>query len=273
MIDYHTHHYRCGHASGSLRDMIEEAIAKGFQQIGLSDHSPLFFYEEDHFNPGMTMAKSEFPNYVAEVIRLRDEYEKRIDVRVGVESDFIEGWEDYYRSIYAQYPFDYIIGSVHYFGGYHVFDPKRWEDPSVDPDQIYREYFTLIKKSVDRCFFDILGHADAVKGLKYPASSDLTKEMDETIEAIAKSGVTVELNTSGVRKCGEVFPSPEFLYKLNKRGVTFTFGSDAHSPNELGYAWTETLHLLKELGVSELATFKNRERKMIEISAVSAVGK
>jgi hypothetical protein len=73
-IDYHMHHVRCGHALRSLRDMIEAAIQRGINQLGLSDHSPLYYLEEDHPIPNMAMAQREFPYYVAEMIRLREEY-------------------------------------------------------------------------------------------------------------------------------------------------------------------------------------------------------
>ncbi|WP_280769598.1 histidinol-phosphatase HisJ family protein [Salipaludibacillus daqingensis] len=266
IIDYHTHHERCGHATGSIRDMIEKAIQQGISHIGISDHSPLYIYEEDHFNPGMTMAKSEFPNYYKEIFELKEEYKGMIDVRLGVESDYFEGWETFYKELYSQYSFDFIIGSVHYFGGYHVFNPERWKGTNVDRDEIYKEYFSLVRKAANSGMFDILGHIDAVKGLGYQPVSSMQKEMEETANVIAKSNMAVELNTSGIRKCGEIFPSTNFLSLLHDRGVPFTFGSDAHSPEELSHGWKEALAELKQLGVTELATFENRERKMMPLN-------
>lgn len=270
IIDYHTHHDRCGHAIGSIRDMIEKAIEKNIDQLGISDHSPLYTYEEDHYNPGMTMAKSDFPNYFKEMSELKKEYEGRIDIRLGVESDYFEGWEDFYKELYAQYSFDYIIGSVHYFGGYHVFNPERWRSSPSNAEEIFREYFKLVQKAANSRMFDVLGHIDAVKGLGYKPSADMTKIMEETADVIAKNDVAVELNTSGIRKCGVIFPSPEFIEMLHLRGVPFTFGSDAHKPEELGYGWNEALFELKKAGVKEIATFEKRERKMVQLNELVA---
>ncbi|PYZ92763.1 hypothetical protein CR194_14010 [Salipaludibacillus keqinensis] len=266
IIDYHTHHDRCGHATGSIRDVIEKAIEKNIDQLGISDHSPLYTYEEDHFNPGMTMAKSEFPHYFKEMFDLKKEYEGIIDIRLGVESDYFEGWETFYKELYDQYSFDYIIGSVHYFGGYHVFNPERWRSPQAKAEEIFREYFKLVQKAANSRMFDVLGHIDAVKGLGHTPSSNMTKLMEETADVIAKNDIAVELNTSGIRKCGVIFPSPEFIKMLHVRGVPFTFGSDAHTPDELCFGWHEALHELKQVGVTELATFENRKRKMVTIN-------
>ncbi|TMW72740.1 histidinol-phosphatase HisJ family protein [Alteribacter natronophilus] len=270
-IDYHTHHERCGHASGTLTDIVEKAIKKGLDQIGLSDHSPLFMEPEDHANPGMTMAKSEFPSYVEEMVSIREKYKDRIDIRLGVESDYVEGWEEHYSAIYERYPLDYIIGSVHYFDGFHVYDPRRWDRSGIDVNEEYKKYFTLVQKAARSGMFDILGHIDAIKGLNYKPDQNQTMLMKETADCIAGNDVVVELNTSGLRKCREIFPSTEMLSLLHSRGVQFTFGSDAHSPEELGYGWEETVKVLKSIGVKEVATFKQRKKQMISLNSPLAV--
>jgi histidinol-phosphatase (PHP family) len=266
MIDYHTHHERCGHADGSLKDMIEAALKLGMRHIGLSDHSPLFFEEADHQNPKATMAKSEFPNYVAEMVRLKEEYRGRIDVRLGVESDYIRGWMDTYGQIYAQYPLDYIIGSVHYTDGYHVFSTGRWMQEDVDVNQTYVNYITHVQEAARCGQFDILGHIDAMKGLQVEPTISLSKLWDETAEIIHKSGLVVEINTSGMRKkCQSWFPSVDLIERLHRLGVPFTFGSDAHSPEQLLHDWQGVIQFLRNLGVKELATFNRRKRTMVPI--------
>ena len=51
-FDMHTHHSRCGHAVGSIKDYVEEAINLGLQIIGVSDHSPFWGEDQDFFDPG-----------------------------------------------------------------------------------------------------------------------------------------------------------------------------------------------------------------------------
>lgn len=265
LVDYHTHHNRCGHAEGSMRDMIEQAIKLNMHQIGLSDHTPLFFKQEDHANPGMTMAKSEFPHYVAEMISLQKEYKEKIDVRIGVESDYIPGWEKAYKKIFSTYPFDYIIGSVHYFGGYHVFDPQRRHENELDENDIFSEYFSLVCRAANSKMFDILGHIDAVKGLGHVPSKSLSAQLDKVVEAIQFSEAAVELNTSGIRKCDDIFPSMELLERLHRVGVPFTYGSDAHKPEQIGDHWDKVYDTLTTLGVKDIVTFKKRKQIKIPL--------
>jgi len=267
-IDYHTHHDRCGHASGSLRDMIEAAIAAGIGQLGLSDHSPFFGAAEDHPRPGMTMARSEFPRYIDEMMRLREEYRDRIDIRLGVESDYLQGQMELYGGIYAKYPLDYVIGSVHYFGfgGYHVFDRRRWQQADLDVDLEYERYIRLVQEAARCGKFDILGHIDAVKGLGAVASRSFSALWDETADVIAQAGIAVEINTSGLRKPSQAwFPAADILERLHRLRVPFTFGSDAHAPEDLLHDWEGVAEFLQALGVKELATFKRRKRAMIPL--------
>lgn len=87
-FDYHTHHDRCGHAEDCIRAYIEAAIENHLDMIGISDHSPYLYSEEDHLFPGIAMAKSHFPQYIKEVLQLKEEYQGKIEVLLGVESDF-----------------------------------------------------------------------------------------------------------------------------------------------------------------------------------------
>jgi len=124
-FDLHTHHERCGHATGTIREYIEVAIDKDFDMIGISDHSPHFYSSEDRLSP-KTMAKSEFPHYVQEVLHLKEVYKHKIDVLLGIESDYFEGYMNIYKREYQKYPFDYIIGSVHSLGDSRVSNKKIW---------------------------------------------------------------------------------------------------------------------------------------------------
>src|SRR5690625_195336 len=125
MFDLHTHHERCGHAEGGIRDYIEAAIRSGLDIIGISDRSLYFFIVEYHFRPNMTMTKSEFAEYVAEVIALKKEYENKSEVLLGVESDYFPEHMSYYQEQYKKHPFDYIIGSVHYVDDLSIFNKNR----------------------------------------------------------------------------------------------------------------------------------------------------
>ncbi|MCC2671621.1 MAG: phosphoesterase, partial [Armatimonadetes bacterium] len=194
--DFHSHHARCGHASGSIEEYIQAAITLGLDEIGISDHAPLYWQAGDHPQPGSAMARSELEPYVAEVLALRQKYAGSIRVLLGLEVDYIEGLEGEYRAALSPYPFDYLIGSVHYVLNQHIYDVYRWRG-CEDPERHYTEYFRLIRASACSGLFDILGHTTGI--LAYgPALGDpfAEAEFTRTAAALAESGIAIEVNTS-----------------------------------------------------------------------------
>lgn len=262
IFDFHTHHDRCGHAVGKIRDYIETAIASGLDIIGISDHSPYFYREEDHFRPNITMKKSEFPGYVAEVLALKEEYEDKIEVLLGVESDFFPEYMNHYRKQYDQYPFDYIIGSVHYVDGLSIFNKNRWKRLTDDEKVATKDaYYELIQQSARSGMFQILGHIDAMKGF-YPEFSEIPSEaVEETLKVIGIENVAIEINTSGrTKSCGGWYPSDAILEKALFYNVDVTFGSDAHNPERVGDDFQLVKTKLKEIGFDRWCIFRQKKK-------------
>ncbi|MFB9751498.1 histidinol-phosphatase [Paenibacillus hodogayensis] len=266
-FDLHTHHDRCGHAEGHIRDYIESAVEHGLQVIGISDHSPYFGEKEDQPWPGIAMARSEFDRYIEEVLRLKEEFKDRIEVLLGVESDFFPEHAETYRAIYARYPFDYIIGSVHKSDGISIFNKKRWTHLKESEQVRQKElYYGLIRQSAQSGMFQILGHIDAMKGY-YPPFSDIpTQAIEETLRVIGQNKLAIEINTSGKMKdCGGWYPSDAILERALHYGVSATFGSDSHVPDRVGDEFDEVKRKLKEIGFKEWVFFRQKERVIVPL--------
>ncbi len=243
-VDYHTHHDRCGHARGCIEDYVQAALAAGLEEIGISDHAPIYWMEGDHPLPGTAMPRSALEGYVEEVLRLRRRYEGRIRVLLGLESDYEPGFEDTYRDVLSRYPFDYVIGSVHFVGGYHIYQKQRW-DAGADPAEVYAAYFDRVRRSARSGLFDVLGHITGITVYgEQPPADLLERELDLTARTIAETGTAIEINTSGIRKGqGHPFPMAAMLRRCREAGVPITYGSDAHTPEEVGFA-RDTAHAL-----------------------------
>jgi histidinol-phosphatase (PHP family) len=83
------------------------------------------------------------------------------------------------------------------------------------------------------------------------------------MDAIAASGIAVEVSTAGLRKpVGELYPARPFLEMVVDAGNPIALSSDAHNPEDLGRDYDQALALLSELGVGELAVFEHRERRL-----------
>lgn len=269
MIDLHTHHDRCGHARGGLADYVAAARARGLAVLGVSDHAPLWAHADDQPVPRMHMARSAFAGYLAEARRLRARHAGELELLVGVEADFVEGAEATYREELARHPLDYVLGSVHYVDGRHVYDRTRFA-PGFDVAAFGRRYLELVRAAAASGLFDVLAHVDAWKGRAPTPWPDLGDELDRTVDAIAAADVAVEVNTSGLRKCGEPFPSDALLRRLVDAGVPITYGSDAHDPDEVQHGWDDVAARLRALGVTRLATFRGRERGFVPLEGVAA---
>ncbi|RKP56189.1 histidinol-phosphatase HisJ family protein [Cohnella endophytica] len=268
-FDLHTHHDRCGHAQGKISDYIEAAIEAGMHVIGISDHSPYFAHELDQPQPGIAMARSDFPNYVAEVLRLKEQYKDRIEVLLGVESDFYVDQIELYRASYEPYPFDYIIGSVHQTRGVSIFNRNRWkgknEDEQLDEK---KHYYDLIRQSAGSGLFQVLGHIDAMKGY-YPDFANISgaeAEIDEALKAVAANDISIEINTSGKTKdVGGWYPSHAILERARHFGVDVTFGSDAHVPERIGDDWELVQKRLREFGFRRWVFFRGKQKVVVPL--------
>ncbi|SDM37134.1 histidinol-phosphatase [Bacillus sp. OK048] len=266
-FDLHTHHDRCGHARGSIRDYIEAAIGKGLSIIGISDHTPYFSNREDHPYPHLAMATGKFPEYIAEVLQLKQEYSGKIEVLLGIEADFFPEDVKKYRRQFDQYPFDYIIGSVHHVDGVSIFNKTRWDGLSSEEKVRTKElYYSLIEQSARSGLFQILGHIDAMKGYYPEFSAIQTQIVEQTLKVIAQCDSVIEINTSGKTKyVGGWYPADDILEKALFHGVKVTYGSDAHDPHRVGDEFEIVQNRLKEIGFKKWYYFKAKKRYAVNL--------
>jgi len=266
LIDYHTHHARCGHAVGALEDYVKRGVEIGLAQIGLSDHMPLLHVDPAAYYPEMAMPMDELPRYVEEAFALKAKYKGRIDVRVGLEGDYIEGHEEAIERIIAAYPWDYVIGSVHFLGEWDVTDFRQthgWE--GRDRMAVYEQYYDAVCKAAATGFYDYIGHIDVIKRFGFGPEGDVSHLEKTALESVAKAGIAIELNASGLRMpCAEMFPSRRMLAYAKELGIPITIGSDCHQPERLGQYLEEARAALREAGYTQLATFEGRKRTLVD---------
>jgi histidinol-phosphatase (PHP family) len=266
-IDYHTHHVRCGHASGDLEQYVLRGIEIGLDQLGLSDHMPLLHVDPAAYYTGMAMPMDELPKYVEECLFLRERYRGQIDIRVGLEGDYIEGCEKQIEAIIQAYPWDYVIGSVHFLGEWDISDFRQlqgWQGQNYA--NVYNIYYDAVQKAARTGFYDYIGHVDVIKRFGYKPEEDMWELEKRTLDVIKQSGMAIELNASGLRMpAAEMFPSRRMLEYSLQIGIPITIGSDAHQPERLAQYLDQAEQLLRDIGFQEIATFKDRIRKMVSL--------
>ncbi|WP_338554035.1 histidinol-phosphatase HisJ [Paenibacillus sp. KS-LC4] len=266
LIDYHTHHVRCGHAVGTLEEYVQKGIELGLDQLGLSDHLPLIHVDPATYYPEMAMPMEELPRYVEECLTLKEKYKHQIDIRVGLEGDYIEGYERQIEDILKAYPFDYVIGSVHFLGEWDITDFRQthgWE--GKNRLAVYEQYYDAVQKAAATGLYDFIGHIDVIKRFGFKPEEDVTHLENAALEAVKRHGVAIELNASGLRTpAEEMFPSRRMLEYAHRLGIPITVGSDAHQPERLAQYLDQARLMLKEVGFSQLATFDRRKLVSID---------
>lgn len=256
MIDYHLHGNFCGHGSGELVEYVEAALAKGFAEIGFSDHLPKVVDPD----PYHAMLEEDLPRYVDTVLSLRERYRGRVTIKLGIEADYFEGHEARTRALLARFPFDYVLGAIHFLGDWH-FTSKQGlpRYGTEDPAASFPRYFELLDRMIRSGLFDVVAHPDALRRGAFRPVRSLAPEYAATARLLARAGMAIEINTGGVRRgAGGPYPDREFLAACVGAGVPVTLGSDAHSPADVGRDYEAAFHLLEELGIGDIAVYEGR---------------
>jgi histidinol-phosphatase (PHP family) len=260
-VDYHMHTPLCGHAVGEPREYVAQAIRRGLAEIGFSDHAPLVTHDE----PRYTMNHAQLPEYLRMMEAVRKEH-REYPIKIGIEADYVPGFESRTRALLATYPYDFVIGSVHFIDAWAFDDPGeqvRWKDKDVDV--VYRDYYALLRRSAESGLFDVMGHVDLVKKFGQRPQADLRADMEATARVFHETGVTVEVNTSGLRKpANEIYPALGALTTYRQAGVPITFGSDAHEPGDVGRDFDKARTHALAAGYREYRVFKARQVERVE---------
>lgn len=261
IADYHNHTSFSSDARGSMEEYVVKAQENGIGEIGFSDH---MLIHESKCYPRMT--PESIPAYVENFRRVKEK--SQLPVKLGVEMDFIPGNAEKVREFVSKFPFDYVIGSVHFIGDWEIDNPDQAQEYlKRGIMQVYEEYFTLVKQLCASRVFNILAHPDLVKIFGYKPNCDFSYILSDVADTMAKADVCAEINMRGLaRPCKEVYPSEQFLRILHAHGVHITFGSDAHEPDELGKGLNEGLRLAKKVGYTDACVFDHRKKRLERIA-------
>lgn len=253
-IDLHNHTTLCNHASGSMDEYIAKAIDLGIDIYGFSCHSPM------DFDPNYRMKPEELPLYCQMVENIQKKYKDKIQILLGLEVDFIDSREDLIKEEIFQYPFDYLIGSVHFLDEWGFDNPEFiGEYAKRNMQECWEKYLYSIKKMAQTGLFQIVGHFDLLKIFGYSPTQKSHQYIQKTLETIKEHQMVLEINASGLRKpIQEQYPSIEILTMAKKIGIQITFGSDSHSVEQVGFGYEKCLKIAKEIGYSQAVYFKNK---------------
>lgn len=257
IADYHMHLEHGPFSRDWALRFVETALSRGVTEVGFSEHGHRF-PENRHMLP-VDWTSGDLETYVRLVRSLKDE---GLPVKLGLEMDYVPGFEAGIAAFISKAPFDYVIGSVHWVDGFGFDIPDnipRWRE--LDVDAMYARYFQVLGQAARSGLFDTIGHPDVIKvfGFRPAVRPD---EMWQAFLQVAKAaGVALEVSAAGWHKpVGEMYPAPAWLPSIKAAGIPITLASDAHDPEDAGRSFDRLRHEITTAGLDSLACFTGRGR-------------
>jgi histidinol-phosphatase (PHP family) len=284
--DYHVHIHPHRETAGAppkgefpadyIDRYVEVALSRGATEVGFVEH--LYRCVESRPVLGEWWKKDPHPHLVAEMDQIMaDEVDMSLDryvdailaakqrglpVKLGLEVDYEPGTVARVTDFIAPYPWDYLIASVHWIGAFWFLRPSgpaEFERRGVR--RAFEEYFELATAMAESGMADSLGHVDVIKVAGMIPDGSLNYLWEPTVEATARSGMAVEISSQGLlRAVQEIYPAPEFLRLFNQAGVPITLGSDAHTPDESAFGYSDIVAEARRAGYSDYLRFDQRRR-------------
>jgi histidinol-phosphatase (PHP family) len=278
LTDYHLHLRRDDLGATAAESFTQENVSRyravaqerGIAELGVSEHVYRFEQALTVWQHPLwrEFATDDLDAY-CEFVRART------DLRLGIEADFVAGAEDRMANLLERRDFDYVVGAVHFLREHSIdMDDYSVWDRGHSAEEIWERYFHTLAEAARSGLFDILAHPDLVKvwGANRPRpEGDLRRYYEPAIEAIAETGIAVEVSTAGLRKrARELYPARAFLEMCVEASAPVALSSDAHRPEDVGAEYDQALELLDAVGIGELCVFERRTRRLESIGAVLA---
>lgn len=259
--NFHTHTNRCLHASGTERDYALEAVRKEIDQLGFSDHGP--FPDHDF---GLRMQYSELDDYLSAIDALKDELDGRLKIYKGLEIEFYEKYNDYYKYLSQERGLDYLaLGEHTYFDHDGKFKNIFFAGSTDD----YLVYAENVCKGIETGYFAFVAHPDLMLLNRLEIDKNTEEACRMITDCAAENNMLLEFNANGFRREKHLYPDGirypyphDFFWKMAaEKNIRVIIGSDCHSPEQLCddkflYAFKEADRLglkLSELIFKEIA--------------------
>lgn len=265
LADYHVHTDFSDDSAYRMEDVVRDAIQKGLTELCFTDHVDYGIKRDWDSGPGIPyrdgklLANVDYPLYVETIRELQALYSGQISLKMGLEFGMQAHTIPQYERLFARYPFDFILLSVH-----EVEDKEFWSQDFQQGrtqqeynERYYQELLALVRRYKH---YSVLGHLDLItrydqKGT-YPFEQ-VRPLVTEILKQVIADGKGIEVNTSSHRYgLRDLTPSREILRLYRALGGTvLTIGSDSHAPQDLGAYLDETKAELRALGFRTFCTF------------------
>ena len=259
LYDTHMHTTLCKHAVGTTDDYAAWAVQCGLKGIIFTCHNP----GPKGWDERIRMSIEQFPDYIKMVRQAREAWRDRLDIRLGLECDYVPGIEPFLEKLLAYQGLEYVLGSVHPHASYYK---NRFYQGNVPEFQ--KIYFDHLAQAAESGLFDTIAHPDLIKTV-FPKEWDpfgIWGAVLQALDRIAATNVAMELNTSGlIKNLKEMNPNIHMLVAMAERDIPVVVGSDAHEPKRVAADFDAAFDMLEEAGYTHLHFFLERERHQLAL--------
>ncbi|WP_119068633.1 histidinol-phosphatase HisJ family protein [Aggregatilinea lenta] len=257
-MDYHMHTHHSCDAHHTMADMAQVALARGIREIAFTEH----------FDPkpeDMCAGCYDPAPYFAELDEVRHQFAPLgLTIRAGLEAGEYHLYTDTIQPVLDAWPYDYVLGSLHWVGDHSVFDAAYFQASAAE--ETAAGYFTELARLARHGGFDVLSHADVIKRTSYRVYghfdiADWEDLVRPVWQACIDNGIGIEINTSGLRLAvSQTQPSlPALKWYHDMGGELLTLGSDSHRPEHVGFELATAMDLAREAGFTRLCTYERRQ--------------
>lgn len=262
--DFHMHTSFSADSDASMEEMIIQSINKGLKHISFTEHMDYDFPEKYNL-----FFEFDVDEYFNKVTKYKNKYNNDINIYYGIELGMQPNLGDRYNKLINNYPFDFVIASSHLIDKEDPYYPDYWSNTSIEA--VYEKYLNDIYEIIcEFNNFDVYGHIDYI--VRYSPDTNIRMDYDKYKEIYDKifsklisMNKGIEFNCAGYKYgLGSPNPSKDILraYK-NAGGNIITFGSDAHKPEHIAYAYDEAKKLALDCGFEKYCVFKERKPEYI----------
>lgn len=268
--DFHMHTDFSTDSEAPVRSMLDAAVERGLVTVCITDHLDLDYPPDEELGP--SPFRLDLDRYFDMLTGLREEYRGKLDVRIGVEMGMQPHLGNVYEELVSEYPFDFVIGSLHLIHGMDPYYGKVFEGKT--DAEVYREAFRETVRCLEHMrSFDVLGHLDYVVRYGRRQAQEYSwrgfaDEIEEILRCLIRDGKGLEMNMGGLKYgLGFANPHPDVLRRYRELGGEIvTIGADAHKPEHVAYDFEKAGEILKACGFRYYTEFEGRKAVFLPIS-------
>lgn len=225
IANYHTHTWRCQHATGTEREYVENAIAGGLKILGFSDHTPMPY--ERGYVSNVKMRLDQLEDYVDTIQKLKEEYKNEIEIFLGLEVEYYPKYFEKLVRITEEYPIEYFLLAQHFLGN-EINDVFSGE-PTKSVQRLKR-YCQQSKEAMETECFTYFAHPDLINFTGDPEVYDYY--IRDLCVYAKKLDIPLEINFLGIWEKRH-YPNMKFWNIAGEVGNKVIFGADAHQPEKV----------------------------------------